>query len=113
MEDQQIDNERYILSKRFGYSQEGFKSWLLTRQDDTWNFSSIFHPLATYISDIRSTCFAEVTLDYYWVYGKGYTRRGFLPEWACVMNRELAGQVERKEISFPFTTANILTVLNV
>jgi hypothetical protein len=114
MADQHIDDgdgERYTLSKRFGYSQEGFKSWLLTRPHDTWNFSSIFHPLATYICDIRSTLFAEVTLDYYWVSGKGYTRRGPLPEWAYVMNTKLAEQVGREEIPYPFTTSNILTVL--
>ena len=105
-------SEKFIVSKSFGYDQDGFKSWLSTKPQKTWNFATIFHPLAEYINETHSTLFTEIALDYYWISGNNYTRRGPLPEWAIVMNERLSKQVNDKKIPFPFRTVDILAVLD-
>ena len=102
---------RTYESKRFGFKLESFKDWLKENPGMKFNFSSIGSPLAQYIVDTHKTIYGEVTIEYYWIVGKGYCRRGPLPYWALAMGARLAHLSELGQIGIPFTTDDTLAAL--
>jgi len=103
--------QKCCKSRNFGFKLEDFITWLQKDFGAKFDLSSIGSPLAQYIVQTHKTIWAEVTLDYYWIYGKGYVRRGFLPYWALATNARLAHQVETNQINSPFTSIDVLVVL--